>query len=124
LNQLVVKSSVNFDFIFDINSSEISSISNATVEIDPIISKYNDGGITMWPKSGLIYELPFQLGKAPSSVMNLKGRFKDAHKTICQVKVSEIFKKITSDGDVAIRYSDSQLSRFLKTKCPQLIFNF
>lgn len=124
LPQLIVETSVNFDIIFDIKSSEIQSISNAKIQIDPKISKDNDGGITMQPTTGIIYELPFQMGKAPSTVMSLNGKFKDSLGHICSVKVSDVFKKINQDGDVVVKYSDIQLSRFLKTKCPQLIVNF
>ena len=120
---LVVKATTPFDYIFDTTTSEITEIANAQVFIDPKISKENNGGITMIPQTGLVLEFPFQLGKAPTSIPTLKGYFIDSKSHRCSMKVSDLFKVLNQDGDVAFKYTDAQLTKLLKTKCPQLEFS-
>jgi len=122
-SKLIIKASTPFDFIFRTETSEIEEISQAQVFIDPKISKENDGGIKILPRSGLVLEFPFQLGRAPTSIPSLKGKFIDANSNTCSLRVSDLFKRLTSDGDVEFKFDDVQLTRYLKTKCPQLRFS-
>ncbi|MFN3454706.1 MAG: hypothetical protein ACK41T_07055 [Pseudobdellovibrio sp.] len=114
-----VLGSVNFDFTFDSISSQLVSVTNANLVVDPKISPDNDGGVFITPKKGLVYELPFVVGNAPSVVFSAYGTFKDAYGNKCKVQVGKMFRPVRN-GDSEFRHTDAQLKKYLKTNCPAI----
>lgn len=121
-SEILVNSRFDFDFLFDAQTSQLKAVSNAELKIEDDFSSENDTGITMFPRKGLIYELPYTYNSAPSSQLKHKGYFKDAFNNQCTVQVGQIFKSI-GGGDTEIKYSDAELQRLLKRICPQLVFS-
>ena len=116
---LKIESNHHFNVKIDTENGLITSVDQAILEIDPAINPDNQGGVRMSPKSGLIYELPFTMGRAPSSQPNVRGVFIDSKGGLCTVKVSELFNK-DSSGETYFKMSDLALKQFLKIKCPKL----
>lgn len=107
------------DMVFDAHTSDLLSAENMQVTVDEKISLENDAGIRMMPTRGVIYDLPFTVGKSPSTVMNLTGYFKDAYGQKCKVKVAQIFDKAAS-GDTDLKYNDEEIRKFLNINCAHL----
>lgn len=118
--EITIKGRYNFDFIFDSESSHLIGMTNAKVEVDPKISAENDGGVFITPTLGLVYELPFKLGGAPSADFRKTGVFKDAYQHECRVQIGKIFKYTNSEGETAVKYTDEQLKKVLAKLCPQI----
>ncbi len=108
-----------FNMLIDTETGLISAVDKAEAQIDPEIRPDNEGGVRIKPKAGLIYELPFTKGQAPSSRPNTRGVFTDANGQKCTVKVSELFSK-DSSGEVYLKMTDYALKQFLMIKCPKL----
>ena len=121
LNNDFLKIESNHQFNIKINAETglISSVDQAVVQVTPEVRPDNQGGVRIWPKSGLIYELPFTKGRAPSSQRNIRGVFTDAKGFACAVKVGELFNK-DSSGETYFKMNDYALKQFLKIKCPKL----
>lgn len=117
--KIFVQGRYNFDFIFDAKSSHLVGMTNAKVEVDPKISADNNGGVFITPTQGLVYELQFKLGSAPSGDLKKTGVFKDAFGHECSVKVGTIFK-LYSNGETEVKYTDVQLKKLLTKICPQI----
>ena len=116
---LNVQTNHYFNMLIDAGTGLISAVDKAEAQIDPEIRLDNEAGVRIKPRSGLIYELPFTKGQAPSSQPHLRGAFTDAFGQSCRVKVSELFNK-DSHGEVYFKMSDYELKQFLLIKCPKL----
>lgn len=112
-----------FNVLIDARTGLIDSVANANVKIDPEIKPNNQGGVRIKPQAGLIYELPFTKGYAPSSRPRIQGVFWDAFGEACVVKVSELFNK-DSNGESYFKMNDNALKQFLKIKCPKIDVGF
>lgn len=116
---LNVQTNHYFNMLIDAETGLISAVDKAEVQIDPNIRPDNQGGVRIKPQAGLIYELPFTKGRAPSSQPNVRGVFADSAGQNCVVKVSELFSKDAS-GEVYFKMTDYALKQFLMIKCPKL----
>ncbi len=116
---LSIQTNHYFNILINARSGLINSISHAKILIDPEVRPDNQGGVRIKPLTGLIYELPFIKGRAPSSQPKTRGVFTDANGQSCAVKVSELFNK-DSSGEVYFKMTDYALKQFLKIKCPKL----
>ncbi len=123
LHQLNVRSSSNYQFVLDTWTTEIIGSKNVGVDVDPKISPDNNAGLFLKPETGIIYELPFTLGNAPSSSKNLDGVFIDQKQNRCTIKVKEILKSVGS-GESEVKLTDAQIKSFLAIRCPQLVVNW
>ena len=108
-----------FNMLIDVDTGLISNVDKAQIQIDSEIRPDNEAGVRINPQAGLIYELPFIKGRAPSSQPNVRGVFTDANGQNCAVKVSELFNK-DSSGEVYFKMTDYALKQFLMIKCPKL----
>lgn len=117
--ELTIQARFDFDFIFNTETSQLTEMTNAKLKVDSKISANNDGGVFITPTKGLVYEIPFKLGSAPSADLRRSGVFKDAFNNQCSVKVGSIFKS-TGDGNTVVKYNDVQLKIALSKLCPQI----
>lgn len=116
---LTIEGRFDFDFIFDSQTSQLVEMTNANIKVDPKISASNDSGVQIMPTKGLVYEIPFKLGSAPSGDLRRTGYFKDAFNHKCAVKVGMIFKSI-GNGETEIKLNDLQLKNLLAQICPEI----
>ena len=116
---ITIQGRFNFDFVIDAQTSQLVDMTNAKLKVDPKISASNDGGVFITPTKGLVYELPFKLGSAPSGDLRRTGYFKDAFNHKCAVKVGSIFKSI-GNGETVIKHNDLQLKNLLAQMCPEI----
>ncbi len=116
---LKIDSNHYFNMKIDTETGLIASVDQADIKIDAEVRPDNQGGVRISPKSGLIYELPFTKGQAPSSQPSIRGVFIDSDGVKCKVKVGELFNK-DSNGETYFKMNDHVLKQFLKVKCPKL----
>ncbi len=116
---LKIESNHYFTLKIDAETGLIVSVDQANIKIDPEVRPDNQGGVRISPKSGLIYELPFTKGVAPSSQPNIRGVFLDSSGSKCEIKAGDLFSK-DSNGEIYFKMSDYALKQFLKIKCPKL----
>lgn len=116
---ITIQGRFNFDFVIDAQTSQLVDMTNAKLKVDSKISASNDGGVFITPTKGLVYELPFKLGSAPSGDLRRTGYFKDAFNHKCAVKVGSIFKSI-GNGETVIKHNDLQLKNLLAQMCPEI----
>lgn len=109
-------------FEFSKKSTEIINFSNGKVSQDPKVHPNNKGGVEISSQSVLILDVGFTVGKDPSEDPNRISTFSDGKNT-CRVKNSTIFR-YEEDGNVELKFTDSELKRFLSQTCPQLKINF
>ena len=117
--EMTIHGRFDVDFIINTESSQLVDMTNGKLKVDPRISADNDGGVFITPTKGLVFELPFKLGSAPSADLRRNGLFKDAFNNKCSVRIGTIFKA-TGDGDTVIKYNDFQLKNALAKLCPQI----
>lgn len=94
-------------------------MNKAVIEVDPKIHRENQGGIEVKNYEGILLDLGFTMGGAPSSRPKQKAVFRDQLGNSCQVVAKEIFD-ITPD-DTEFRFlTDAELKSFLSSRCPRL----
>lgn len=112
---LVTGQIVTFDKVL----GEPVSISEGSINIDPVIEPSNNGGVELVMNSSLILDSGFRLGGSPLTRLSRESRFIDSEGDSCIVKNREIFD--LKDGEVYQLYDrPSRLRAFLKTRCPQI----
>lgn len=94
-------------------------MNKARVEVDPKVHPENQGGVEIKNYEGILLDLGFTLGGAPSSRPRQKAVFIDQGGNSCQLVAKEIFD-ITPD-DTEFKFpTDGELKSFLSTRCPRL----
>lgn len=116
-----IQTNAAYNFYFDAKVTEILSVKNAQVKLSKEIRKDNNGGIFLTPEKGLIFELPFTLGSAPSTQLNLSGKLLNSKNQICKLKIGQVFRK-TSDGDSEIKLTDAELKKLVTKSCPSFMW--
>lgn len=107
---------------YDYEDAQITFMSHGTVKVAPQVVDTNKGGVEISQFQGLLLDVGFTKGRAPSQVSSAYSTFTDQAGTSCKVKNLDIFKS-TSDGDILLRYSDQGLAALLKSKCPKIKFS-
>lgn len=122
-NVLKVKQG-NGDFVsFSGETAEIVGVGLGSIQVDEKIQPNNRGGVEFPSYSGLMMDGGFSIGHSPSAEKNSKSTFRDANGMTCEVTNNEVFR-YTSGGNVLFKFSDSELSIFLKLRCPTLNVGF
>lgn len=106
---------------FDYEDAELVEMSGATIKRSAEIRPDNKGGVEILNYQGLLLDVGFKLGSAPSQNSRALSKLIDINGKTCQIQNDEIFK-YSEDQDVYLRYSDQGLKTFLKKRCPQLLF--
>jgi hypothetical protein len=117
--QLEVTSSTGDQFFFGYEDAELVGMTRGQVQIAPDVSKTNKGGVEILKYQGLLMDGGFKIGSAPTSSRTSNSVFRDSVGTTCTVKNNVLFT-YASGGDVFFKYSDKDLSVFLKRACPKL----
>ncbi|WP_413561536.1 hypothetical protein [Bdellovibrio sp. HCB209] len=121
VRRLEVTSTVGDEYYFDYETAQLSGMNKAEVQVASEITPYNNGGVEIKKYQGLILDAGFKRGSAPTGVPKAKAKFIDAAGTSCNILIGDVFT-YSPDGDPYIKYSDKNLAKYLKTKCPKLKF--
>lgn len=119
--QLEITAVSGDQFFFDYEEAQLAGMSKGQVKLATEVNKTNKGGVEILKYQGLLLDGGFKVGSAPTSSSSRNSIFKDAAGTSCTVKNTALFT-YESDGDVFFKFSDKDLSVFLKRVCPKLQF--
>ncbi|MDD5629589.1 MAG: hypothetical protein PHU21_11030, partial [Elusimicrobia bacterium] len=104
---------------FDPATAQVAGLERGAVTVSPKIDPAERGGVEIPRYSGLLLDAGFRMGESPSGLPNAGSTFRDSRGRTCTVKNRELFN-YTSGGDHAFKFTDAQLSAWLKTACPGL----
>ena len=107
---------------FDPATAQIKSLDRGSVTVSPRIDPVDRGGVEIPSYTGLVLDAGFRMGESPSGRPDANATFRDAQGHLCTVKNRELFAY--ADGDHELKFSDAQLSTWLKTRCPTLAPGF
>lgn len=119
--QLEITAVSGDQFFFGYEDAQLASMSKAQVKLAPEVNKTNKGGVEILKYQGLLMDGGFRIGSAPTSNRGGSSTFRDAAGASCTVKNTALFK-YESDGDLFFKYTDKELSVFLKRVCSKLQF--
>lgn len=119
-NEIVVNLSNGDQLLFDKESGEPLSLGRGIVELDPMLSRTNNGGIELPNYRGLVLDSGFKMGMSPSYYLSRKSTFRDQFNNQCTVVNREIFHK-KGDETYWVYESDRDLYKYLQKRCPSLI---
>jgi hypothetical protein len=108
-------------FYFDYETGEMVAASKGKVTVAPEVRPDNKGGVEISQYQGLMLDIGFSIGRAPSSSSSSYSVFRDAKAASCKIKNNLLFT-YKSSGDVYFRYNDTNLAAFLKRNCSKLQF--
>lgn len=118
-NYLIVEFNNGDDIVISTEKVVPIKMNKAEIAIASDINPQNNGGVEINNYQGLLLDLGFTMGTAPSYVPNKTAIFKDIKGKTCSVKVKEIFR--FSDDESFFKFdTDSELAKFLKVRCPNL----
>jgi hypothetical protein len=104
------------------STAQIKSFARGSVTVSPRIDPAERGGVEVTAYTGLMLDAGFRKGESPSGRANAESTFRDALGRTCTVKNSELFAY--ANGEHELKYTDAQLSGWLKTRCPKLTPGF
>lgn len=108
-------------FTFDTQKTILKSISGSEVAIDHNVKPDRRGGLEFTKNDGLFLDVGYKVGQSPSQNPDNKIVFKDSQKRSCVVTNADVFD-YTANQDAVLKFTDSQLRTFLKSRCPGLSF--
>jgi hypothetical protein len=103
-------------------TAQIKSLARGSVTVSPRIDPAERGGVEIPSYTGLMLDAGFRMGESPSGRPNADSTFRDALGHACTVKNNEIFAY--ANGEHELKFTDAQLSAWLKTRCPKLMPGF
>ncbi len=107
---------------FDPATAQVSGFERGSVAVSPKIDPAVRGGVEIPAYAGLMLDAGFRVGESPSGRPDAASAFRDASGRSCTVKNSDVFAY--ANGDHAFKFTDAQLSAWLKTACPGLNAGF
>ena len=107
---------------FEPATAQLSGLERGAVTVAPKVDPANRGGVEIPKYAGLLLDAGFRVGESPSGLPNNTSTFRDAAGRACKVKNSAVFAY--ANGDHAFRFTDAELSAWLKTACPGLNAGF
>ena len=111
------------DAEFDPASAQLRELEFGRVTVSPKIDPAERGGVEIPRYFGLMLDAGFRMGESPSGLPDGTATFRSAWGETCAVKNRDIFS-YTADGDHAFKFTDAQLSAWLRTACPNLHISF
>ncbi len=109
------------NLVMNTANTQFLKMDGVEFEEAPKVSRDNQGGIKILSTNRLYLDLGFKLGSAPRAEQNRKVQFHDAHDWTCELTNNEIFDYSKDAQNPIFKFaSDSDLSQFLKVRCPQL----
>ena len=103
-------------------TAQIKSLARGAVTVSPRIDPAERGGVEITSYTGLMLDAGFRMGESPSGRPNADSTFRDALGQKCTVKNNELFAY--ANGEHELKFTDAQLSAWLKTRCPKLTPGF
>lgn len=103
-------------------TAQIRSFARGSVTVSPRIDPADRGGVEITSYTGLMLDAGFRMGESPAGRPNADSTFRDALGRLCTVKNNELFAY--ANGDHELKYTDAQLSAWLRTRCPVLTLSF
>lgn len=103
-------------------TAQLASLERGSVTVSPRIDPADRGGVEITSYAGLMLDAGFRMGESPSGRPKADSAFRDAFGHLCTVKNTEIFAY--ANGDHELKFTDAQLSAFLKTRCPNITPGF
>lgn len=119
--RLEVTSTTGDEYYFDYETAQMSGMNKAQVQVAAEVTPFNNGGVEIKGYKGLILDAGFKRGSAPTGNVRGKAKFIDEVGKTCDILIGDVFS-YSNDGDPYIKYSDKNLAKYLKTKCPKLKF--
>ncbi|HEX7674233.1 MAG TPA: hypothetical protein VF412_08680 [Bdellovibrio sp.] len=108
-------------YSFDYEDGSLTSMTKAQVKSATDVVDTNKGGVEITKFQGVLLDIGFAKGHAPSAVHDGIVTFTDASGQTCKAKNSDIFS-YTADGDNTLKFTDKALAAFLVKKCPKFKF--
>ncbi len=103
-------------------TAQIRSFDRGAVTVSPRIDPAERGGVEIASYSGLVLDAGFRMGESPSGRPNADSTFRDAQGRTCTIKNNELFAY--ANGDHELKFTDAELSAWLRTRCPKLTPGF
>ena len=100
------------------STAQLRSFDRGSVTVSPRIDPAERGGVEIPSYNGLMLDAGFRMGESPSGRPNADSTFRDALGQTCTVKNNELFAY--ANGDHELKFTDAQLSAWLRTRCPKL----
>ena len=120
---VTVRMSDGRDADFDPATAQIRELERGRVTVSPNIDPAERGGVEIPRYAGLLLDAGFRMGESPSGLPDGTSTFRSARGESCAVKNRDVFT-YTADGDHAFKFTDAQLSAWLRTACPGLHAGF
>jgi hypothetical protein len=108
---------------FEPATAQASGLERGAVTVAAKVDPTTKGGVEIPRYAGLMLDAGFRVGESPSGRPAATSAFRDASGATCVVKNSDVFA-YASDGDHSFKFTDAQLSAWLKTACPALNAGF
>lgn len=108
--------------VIDPATSQIGSLERGSVTVSPRIDPAERGGVEITSYAGLMLDAGFRMGESPSGRPNADSTFRDAQGHLCTVKNNELFNY--ANGEHELKFTDAQLSAWLKKRCPNIVAGF
>lgn len=103
-------------------SAQLSGLERGSVRVASNVDPAGRGGVEIPNYAGLMLDAGFRLGESPSGLPNATSTFRDAYGKTCSVKNADLFAY--ANGDHSFKFTDAQLSAWLRTACPDLTAGF
>ncbi len=107
------------ELVLSQDQTKIIKMVGGLIKEDSKVSSANKGGVEIISAQSLYLDSGFAVGHDITADLGSTSTFHDSKGRTCDVKNREIFN-VTSDGDSELKFSDSELKAFLKTRCPRL----
>ena len=104
-------------------SAQLSGLERGHAAVSAKIDPAERGGVEIASYAGLMLDAGFRIGESPSGRPDSTSTLRDAEGRICAVANRDLFS-YTSNGDHSFKFTDAQLSTWLKTACPNLLIGF
>ena len=104
-------------------TAQLSGLERGRASVSPKIDPAERGGVEIPAYAGLMLDAGFRVGESPSGRPDGTSTFRAAEGRVCAVANRELFN-YTSNGDHALKFTDAQLSAWLRRACPGLIAGF
>jgi hypothetical protein len=108
---------------FDPATAQLSGLERGAVALAAKVDPANRGGVEIPRYAGLMLDAGFRRGESPSGRPAAESTFRDASGRTCVAKNSDLFS-YTSSGDHFFKFTDAQLSAWLRAACPDLDAGF
>ncbi|MBI4061591.1 MAG: hypothetical protein HY403_09190 [Elusimicrobia bacterium] len=99
-------------------TAQIKALERGSVVVSPRVDPAERGGVEITSYAGLVLDAGFRMGESPSGRPDARSTFRDAHGHLCTVVNRELF--VYEGGEHELKFTDPELSAWLKTRCPAL----